>query len=315
MAVGGTGTNNSSSTPAVTTTNARDLLVAGNNVATWTTAAGTGFTKRFITSPNGDIAEDRVVTAAGSYTATATLGSAGAWVMQMAAFRAAVLDPETQPPTAPAGLVASAVSMSQINLAWTASTDNIGVTGYLIERCQGAGCSNFAQVGTATGTSFNNTGLAIATSYSYRVRATDAAGNLGAYSNIADGTTLADTQPPTAPSNLTATAVGDADQPRLDRVHGQRRRHGLFDRAVPGHRLLRLRVDRGGQRDDVREQRTRGERPLQLPRAGHRRRRQPRRLLEHGQRHHAGSRHGEPVDPGRLHGGRRRRAREWQLCP
>ena len=208
VAVGGTGTNNSSSTPAVTTTNARDLLVAGNNVATWTTAAGTGFTKRFITNPNGDIAEDRVVNAAGSYTATATLGSAGAWVMQMAAFRAAVLDAETQPPTAPAGLAASAVSMTQINLAWTAATDNMGVTGYLIERCQGAGCSSFAQVGTATGTSFNNTGLAIATSYSYRVRATDAAGNLGAYSNIADGTTLADTQPPTAPSSLTATAAG-----------------------------------------------------------------------------------------------------------
>ncbi len=208
VAVGATGTNNSSSTPAVTTTSARDLLVAGNNVATWTTAAGAGFTKRFITNPNGDIAEDRVVNAAGSYGATASLGSAGAWVMQMAAFRAAVLDPETQPPTAPAGLAASAISMSQINLAWTASTDNIGVTGYLIERCQGAGCSSFAQVGTAPGTTFNNTGLALATSYSYRVRATDAAGNLSAYSNIADGTTLADTQPPTAPSNLTATASG-----------------------------------------------------------------------------------------------------------
>jgi len=207
VAVGATGTNNSSSA-AVTTTNASDLLVAGNDVLTWTTAAGTGFTKRFITSPNGDIAEDRVVTATGSYTAPAPLGSAGAWVMQLAAFKAAVVAPDTQPPTAPAGLVASAVSMSQINLGWTASTDNTGVTGYLIERCQGAGCSDFAQVGTATGTSFNNTGLAIATSYSYRVRATDAAGNLGAYSNIADGTTQADTQPPTAPSNLTATASG-----------------------------------------------------------------------------------------------------------
>ena len=37
-------------------------------------------------------------------------------------------------------------------LAWTASTDNVGVTGYRVERCQGAGCSNFVQVGTPAGT-------------------------------------------------------------------------------------------------------------------------------------------------------------------
>ena len=57
-------------------------------MASWTTAAGTGFTSRVITNPNGDIAEDRVVTAIGSYTATAPLGSSGAWIMQMAAFKA-----------------------------------------------------------------------------------------------------------------------------------------------------------------------------------------------------------------------------------
>jgi hypothetical protein len=88
VAVGGSGSSNSSATPVLTTTNARDLLVARNNVASWTLAAGTGFTSRLITNPNGDIAEDRVVTATGSYTATAPLGSAGAWIMQMVAFRA-----------------------------------------------------------------------------------------------------------------------------------------------------------------------------------------------------------------------------------
>src|SRR5262249_3449199 len=91
--------------------------------------------------------------------------------------------------------------------SWTASTDNVGVTGYLIERCQGSGCSNFAQIGTAAGTTFNNTGLTQGTSYSYRVRATDAAGNMRSESNMATTTTQADTQPPTAPSNLTATGV------------------------------------------------------------------------------------------------------------
>jgi len=120
--------------------------------------------------------------------------------------------PDTTPPTAPAGLVATAVSASQINLSWTASTDNVGVTGYRVERCQNAGCSNFAQVGTPTGTTFNDSGLLVSTPYSYRVRAVDAATNPSGYSNIASATTLTppppDTTPPTAPSNLTATAVG-----------------------------------------------------------------------------------------------------------
>ena len=90
--------------------------------------------------------------------------------------------------------------------------DNVGVTGYLVERCQGAGCTTFAQIATSSGTSFNDTGLASSTSYSYRVRATDAAGNLSTYSNTATATTQAgpDTQPPTAPSGLTATALSSS---------------------------------------------------------------------------------------------------------
>jgi len=50
------------------------------------------------------------------------------------------------------------------------------VTGYRVERCQGAGCTTFAQVATPTGTSFSDTGLAAGMSYSYQVRAADAAG-------------------------------------------------------------------------------------------------------------------------------------------
>ena len=44
---------------------------------------------------------------------------------------------DTQAPTAPSGLSATAASSSQINLSWSASTDNVGVTGYRVERCQG----------------------------------------------------------------------------------------------------------------------------------------------------------------------------------
>jgi chitodextrinase len=117
---------------------------------------------------------------------------------------------DTQPPTVPTGLTATAVSTSQINLSWTASTDNVGVTGYRVERCQGAGCTTFVQIATPTGTTFSNTGLIAATSYSYRVKAVDAASNVSVnYSNVASATTLAaaDTTPPTAPGTLTATAA------------------------------------------------------------------------------------------------------------
>jgi chitodextrinase len=130
--------------------------------------------------------------------------------MQMVAFRAAGSPPpDTTPPTAPSNLTATAVSATQINLAWTASTDGVGVTGYRVERCQDPGCSNFVQIATPTGTTFNDTGRAQLTSYSYRVLATDAAANLSAYSNIASATTQTppDTTPPTAPSSLIATAV------------------------------------------------------------------------------------------------------------
>jgi glucose/arabinose dehydrogenase/chitodextrinase len=114
--------------------------------------------------------------------------------------------PDTQPPTAPSGLSATPVSATQINLAWTASTDNVGVTGYKLERCQGATCTNFVEVATPPGTTYNDTGLTGATTYRYRVRATDAATNLSPYSSIQSATT-ADTQPPTAPTGLTATAI------------------------------------------------------------------------------------------------------------
>ena len=201
------GSGSPSNSSSATTTSANELIFGANMVAHTTTGAGSGFTSRMITR-DGDIAEDQIVTATGTYSATAPI-TAGAWVMQMATFSAASSSGDTTPPTAPSNLTATAASASQINLAWTASTDNVGVTGYLVERCSGAGCSNFAQIGTPTSTSFSDTGLTASTSYSYRVRATDAAGNLSAYSNTATATTTPgqDTTPPTAPSNLTATAA------------------------------------------------------------------------------------------------------------
>jgi len=130
-----------------------------------------------------------------SSTATATTGAAG----------------DTTPPTAPSSLSATATSGTQVNLSWTASTDNVGVTGYLIERCSGASCATFSQIGTSTTATYSDTTVSSGVSYSYRVRATDGAGNLSAYSNTATVTPSSDTQPPTAPSNLTVAGSASTE--------------------------------------------------------------------------------------------------------
>jgi chitodextrinase len=191
------GTNATSDSGAVTTTNANDLIVGANMVYTSTTGPGTGFTKRMTTSPDGDIAEDQVVSAVGSYHATAPLFSSGPWIMQMVAFKAASGGTgDSTPPTAPSNLLATAGGPGGINLSWTASSDNVGVTSYLIERCQGLGCTTFAQVATSPTTTFSDAGLLPSTSYDYRTRATDAAGNLSGYSNNSGTTTNQSTASP-----------------------------------------------------------------------------------------------------------------------
>src|SRR6185369_13384245 len=120
--------------------------------------------------------------------------------------------PDTTPPTAPTNLTTQVISSTQINLSWTASTDANSPITYHIERCQTAGCSNFAEITSQTGTSFSNTGLTASTSYSYRVFATDPANNVSGYSNISTATTQTspDTTPPTAPSNLTTQVISSS---------------------------------------------------------------------------------------------------------
>ncbi len=111
---------------------------------------------------------------------------------------------DTQAPSTPNGLAATAAA-SQISLVWSAATDNTAVTGYRVERCQGAACTNFVQVATPNATGHVDSGLAASTTFRYRVRAADAAGNLSNYSNIADGTTPAGSPPSTVVPTLTRT--------------------------------------------------------------------------------------------------------------
>jgi hypothetical protein len=98
--------------------------------------------------------------------------------------------PDTTAPTAPTGLTAKANSPTSVTLTWTAATDNVGVTGYLVRR-------NGTQVGTPTTPSYTDT-TAASTTYSYTVVARDAAGNLSPASTAASVTTPAATTPPAA---------------------------------------------------------------------------------------------------------------------
>ena len=91
---------------------------------------------------------------------------------------------DTTAPSAPTGLTASGTTASTVSLSWTASTDNVGVTGYLILR-------NGTQVGTATTTTYTDTTLTASTQYTYTVKARDAANNVSAASNSVNATTLA----------------------------------------------------------------------------------------------------------------------------
>src|SRR5207302_1925138 len=82
---------------------------------------------------------------------------------------------DTTPPSTPTGLTGAAAGPTGANLSWSASTDNVGVTGYIVRR-------NGVQVATPATTSFADTGLSAATTYSYTVAARDAAGNISANS-------------------------------------------------------------------------------------------------------------------------------------
>ncbi|MBI5383638.1 MAG: fibronectin type III domain-containing protein [Verrucomicrobia bacterium] len=111
------------------------------------------------------------------------------------------------PPAAPSGLTATAASSSQINLAWTDNANN--ETGFAIERStDNVTFTPVASVG-ANVTTYANTGLSASTTYYYRVRASNSAGN-SAYSATASATTVAILTPPAAPSGLTATAASSS---------------------------------------------------------------------------------------------------------
>ena len=111
---------------------------------------------------------------------------------------------DTQAPTIPSGLAATAATTGSITIGWSASTDNVGVTGYGLYR-------NGTSTGSTASTSAVFSGLTCGTAYTLAVDAYDAAGNRSAKASITASTSAcpppADTQAPTAPGGLHATGV------------------------------------------------------------------------------------------------------------
>ncbi|MGW4381471.1 cellulase family glycosylhydrolase [Kitasatospora sp. NPDC004531] len=91
---------------------------------------------------------------------------------------------DTQAPSVPGGLAVTGTTASSVSLSWSASTDNTGVTGYDVYR-------GGTKVASTAGTSYTDSGLSAATTYSWTVRAKDAAGNVSASSAAVTATTSA----------------------------------------------------------------------------------------------------------------------------
>jgi hypothetical protein len=94
-------------------------------------------------------------------------------------------------PSLPGNLTVAAASGTQNILSWTASLETGGgtITQYLVESCQGAGCNSFGQIGTSPTPTYTDNSVSPGISYTYRVRAQDAAGTLSPYSNVATDVT------------------------------------------------------------------------------------------------------------------------------
>jgi hypothetical protein len=140
---------------------------------------------------------------------------------EIQALLAGVPSTDTTPPTQPGSPKATSVSSSRIDLTWTASTDNVGVTGYRLERCQGPSCTSFSQVAIPAASPYSDIGLSAATIYRYRVRAADANGNLSVYSSIFGATTNSSggTSPPPSGSGIAGKVTYQYDsRGRLEQV-------------------------------------------------------------------------------------------------
>jgi len=188
------GTATTANSGSVNTTQGNELLFGAVYTYGTTDSPGNGYTLRMITE-DSDLAEDKVVSATGSYSATASMDGQE-WVAQLATFHSSGTGGTTL--SAPTGLTASTASTSQINLSWAASS---GATSYNVLRSTTNGGPYTSIANGVITTSYANTGLSAGTTYCYVVQAANST-STSANSNQASATTIA-----AAPAGLTATAA------------------------------------------------------------------------------------------------------------
>jgi chitodextrinase len=180
----------SASSGSVPTTNANDLIFGAGITGTIFVSSGAGLKSRVITTPDGDIAEDKVVSTTGSYAATASL-TEGAWLMQVAAFKAA--DNEAVIATQPTISSFSAspsqiVAGSSTTLSWNvANATSITITPGSFSTTTLVGSTTVGPASTAV----------------YTLTATNTGGSSTATTSV-----YVDTTPPGVPAGLIASATG-----------------------------------------------------------------------------------------------------------
>ena len=204
---GNSATSNSGS---ATTTNAADLLFGANLVRTSTAGPGSDFTSRLLTSPDGDIAEDQMVTAIGSYSATAPVGPSGPWIMQMVVFRTASGGGGTSTPLV--GLSGASVNFGNEQTGKTRNAQpvtltDIGGAPLVISTIavSGGNSGDFAQT--------NNCGATLAANGSCTINVTFTPSATGARNSAVTITDNASSSPQTI--TLAGTGTGFSVSPRV----------------------------------------------------------------------------------------------------
>lgn len=110
---------------------------------------------------------------------------------------------DTEAPTTPTNVTLNNISLNAITVSWTASTDNIGVTGYNVYL-------DGILTTQTTNTSATITDLNTNTNYSFTVVAKDLINNRSTASSAVNGSTLQDTQAPSIPENVTISNITDS---------------------------------------------------------------------------------------------------------
>ena len=171
------------------------ILQGQSTTLSWTTSGATSLSISGIGTVTGLTSKPVTPTTTTTYVLTAT-NSAGS---KTANFTVMVSAVDSQAPTAPVLTSASASGPTQVKLAWAASSDNVAVTGYRINR-------NGVLLTTVSAStlSYQDSTVSASTTYSYSVQSYDAAGNYSLTSNTLQVTTPA---PPTKPTISSFTAA------------------------------------------------------------------------------------------------------------